>query len=137
MRTLPTTCGVMLASLARLATAAEPVKSGAAKLRDFGLAESTVSTPGYGRVVLVFTLIVALAWGAAWVLRRYGARFRSNTIGATASMRPVARYALPGGVACHVIETQGRQVLITVTRHGVTSLVLGDAPAVPSQGQTP
>jgi hypothetical protein len=137
MRISLTTCGVTLANLAGLANAAEPVKSGAEKLRDFGLADSTVSTPGYGRVLLVFALIVALAWGAAWILRRYGARFRVTAIGVTTSMRPVARCTLPGGVACHVIEAQGRQVLITVSRHGVTSLLLGDAPVAAPPGQNP
>jgi hypothetical protein len=41
---------------------------------------------------------------------------------------------LPGGIACHVIETQGKKVLITVTRNGVTSLVLGDAEPPPPPG---
>jgi len=127
MLRLSTACG--LVCLARIAAAAEPVKNGAEKLHDFGLASSNVATPGYGRVLVVFTLIVALAWGATWILRRYGARFRGVPIGAAASVRQIARQALPGGISCHVIETQGRQVLITVTRHGVDSLVLGDVSA--------
>jgi hypothetical protein len=136
MRMLTTAC-LIIPCFGKLAVAAESAKTGAEKLHDFGLAGSNVNTPGYGRVLLVFALIVALAWGATWILRRYGARFRTAAAGATASIRAIGRHTLPGGIACHVVEIQGRQVLITVTRHGVTSLVLGDIPpaaSAPGQG---
>ena len=107
----------------------QPARTGAEKLRDLGLADALVEGPGLGRVLLAFLLVAALAWGATWLLKRYGQRVGRAAPGAATPIRHLARSALPGGIACHVVETQGRQVLITVTRHGVTSLVLGDAPA--------
>src|SRR5690349_21222795 len=110
------------------------------KLRNFGLAESRTETPGLGRVLIAFLLVAALAWASVWLLRRYGFRGVPATGAAatvTSQVRAVARSALPGGVVCHVVETQGRQVLITVTRQGVTSVVLGDVPTPPVAGPTP
>jgi hypothetical protein len=130
MRPFPNICGALLLCGAGISRAG-PAKSDAQKLHDFGLSGSNVGTPGYGRVLLVFALIVALAWGATWLLRRYGARFRAGAIGAAGPVKHIARDTLPGGVVCHVIETQGRQVLITVTRHGVASVLLGVAPGAP------
>jgi len=98
------------------------------KLRGLGLAGEQVGTPGFGRVLVVFLLVAALAWGASWMLRRYGITFRSGGIAGTTPIRHLARNALPGGVACHLVETQGRQVLITVSRSGISSLLLGEAP---------
>ncbi|HEY6124847.1 MAG TPA: hypothetical protein VIV63_09355 [Steroidobacteraceae bacterium] len=118
---------------APLAQAADPAE----KLRGFGLAESSAASPGYGRVVIAFLLVAAMAWGIVWVLRRYGLRGPAAATGLGSSVRPLARTSLPGGITCHVIETQGRQVLITVTRHGVTSLVLGDAAAPSIPGPAP
>jgi hypothetical protein len=110
--------------------AADAAKSDADKLRDLGLANST-STPGYGRVLLVFVLVAALAWGATWLLRRYGARLPTAATGGSVPIHHLARRGLGGGVACHLVETQGRQVLITVTRSGVSTLLLGDSPSPP------
>jgi hypothetical protein len=112
-----------------LALAVEGAKTTDEKLRGRGLAGSNVAAPGLGRVLLTFLLVAALAWGASWLLRRYGARFRPGVIGGTVPIRQLARNTLPGGVACHLIEAQGREVLITVSRHGVSSLLLGDTPA--------
>src|SRR3954471_22063325 len=100
-----------------LARAADTAAAGADKLKGFGLASSDAGSLPIGRVILAFLLVAALAWAATWLLRRTG--FRGAAIGATgvASIRTLARSTLPGGVTCHVIETQGRQVLITVTRH--------------------
>jgi hypothetical protein len=108
----------------------------AKKLSGFGLAE-TAAAPAYGRVLIAFALVVALAWGGIWLMRRYGLRGPLRVLGdagAGSKIRPLARSTLPGGVACHVIEAQGKTVLITITRNGVTSLVLGEAapPPVPS-----
>lgn len=116
------------------ALAADGAKSADEKLRGLGLAGSDVGAPGFGRVLVAFLLVAALAWGATWMMRRYGIRFRAAGIGGASPIRHLARNVLPGGVACHLVETQGRQVLITVTRSGVSSLVLGDAssPAPPS-----
>lgn len=110
------------------------------KLRNFGLAESKTETPGLGRVLIAFLLVAALAWASVWLLRRYGFRgspVAGGTAAAGTQIRNVARSALPGGVVCHVVETQGRQVLITVTRHGVASVVLGEIPTPPATGSTP
>jgi hypothetical protein len=109
----------------------------AEKLHGFGLAESAATTPAYGRVLIAFLLVVGLAWGCVWLMRRYGFRGPLRGLGVTGvapPVRPLARGTLPGGIACHVIETQGKKVLITVTRNGVTSLVLGDAEPPPSPG---
>ena len=123
-------CAALLAAgTARATFAAEAAQTGAEKLHDFGLAPANVGAPGYGRILVVFALIVALAWAATWLLRRYGARFRAGTLGTTSPIRQLARNTLPGGIACHVVEAQGQRVLITVTRHGVASLLLGDVPA--------
>ena len=133
-------CGAFFGCLAGVTQAAEPVKTGAEKLHDFGLSGSNVGTPGYGRVLVAFALIVALAWGMTWILRRYGARFRPGVMGAAgvaAPIRLLARSTLPGGIACHVIETHGRQVLITISRHGVASVLLGEAPAAAPAGPAP
>jgi hypothetical protein len=140
MRLLFKMCGAFVWGLAGVTQAAEPVKTGAARLHDFGLSGSNVGTPGYGRVLVAFALIVALAWGMTWVLRRYGARFRPGVLGAAGVAPPIrllARDTLPGGVACHLIETQGRQVLITVSRHGVASVLLGEAPMATPAGPAP
>jgi len=95
-------------------------------MKNFGLADGS-ATPAFGRVIVVFLLLAALAWGAAWVLRRYGPRWRIAGVSTAGPIQQVARATLPGGIACHVIEVQGSRVLITVTRHGVTSLLLGPA----------
>ena len=110
------------------ATAPLAQAADAEKLRGFGLAE-TAAAPAYGRILIAFLLVAALAWASVWLMRRYG--FRGPLRGLAASgtatqVRPLARSTLPGGIACHVVEAQGKTVLITVTRHGVTSLVLGD-----------
>jgi hypothetical protein len=108
-----------------LAYGAETARESAGKLKGFGLAESSSSLP-FGRIVLVFLLLAALAWAAAWLLRRYGSRFGLGgvAIAGGGPIRHVARSSLPGGVACHLVEAQGSRVLITVTRHGVTSQLL-------------
>jgi len=108
--------------------AAETAAAGADKLKGFGLASSDAGSLPIGRVIVAFLLVAALAWIATWLLRRYGFRGAAIAAGGAASIRALARNTLPGGVSCHLVETQGRQVLITVTRHGVTSVVLGDAP---------
>jgi hypothetical protein len=121
-----------------LTCAAEVAKSADEKLRGLGLAASDVGTPGFGRVFLAFLLVAALAWAATWILRRYGVRFRSAVIGGVSPIRQLARNTLPGGIACHLVETEGRQVLITVTRNGVSSLLLGTpATAPPPPGPSP
>jgi hypothetical protein len=115
------------------AAAATAATEGETKLRGLGLQSSDVGMPGFGRVLAAFVLVAALAWGATWLLRRYGYRLPAAVAGGAHPIRHLARQTLPGGVACHVIETQGRQVLITVTRSGVASLDLGAAPpAVPA-----
>ena len=129
--------GVAVAgSLPRLACALEATREGAEKLKGFGLAEGS-STPAFGRIMVVFLLLAALAWACAWLLRRFssrwGARFGLGGIGGAAAspIRHVARSSLPGGIACHLVEAQGSRVLITVSRHGVTSLLLGAATPPP------
>jgi hypothetical protein len=109
--------------------AAESASTSAEKLRNLGLAESGMSGPSILRVLLTFALAVAIAWGAIWLLRRYGVKLPgkfgiAGTFGAS-PIKPLARSVLPGGITCHVVEAQGCDVLITVTRSGVTSLVLG------------
>ncbi|HEV7610180.1 MAG TPA: hypothetical protein VGO61_22805 [Steroidobacteraceae bacterium] len=125
--------------LPRLALAADGAKTADEKLRGLGLAGSNVATPGFGRVLVVFLLVAALAWGASWMMRRYGLRFRAGVGGGATPIRHLARNTLPGGLTCHLVETQGRQVLITVARSGVNSLLLGDAPpaAPPAASPTP
>jgi hypothetical protein len=112
-----------------LVRAAEAATATTDKLKGFGLASSDAGSLPIGRVIVAFLLVAALAWAATWALRRYGFRGAALAAGNPASIRAMARNTLPGGVTCHLVETQGRQVLITVTRHGVTSVVLGDSPA--------
>ena len=110
----------------------------AEKLRGFGLAE-TAAAPAYGRILIAFLLVAALAWASVWLMRRYGFRGPLRGLaapGAGAQVRPLGRNTLPGGTVCHVVEVQGKTVLITVTRHGVTSLVLGDA-TPPAEARAP
>jgi hypothetical protein len=109
---------------------ARAADEGTKRLKEFGLAEST-STPALGRVIVVFVLLAALAWAAAWLLRRYGARLRIGAVNNSPPIRALARSNLPGGIACHLVEVQGTRVLITASRHGVTSLQLEEAPATP------
>lgn len=116
------------ACLPALARATETATATSDKLKGFGLASSDAGSLPIGRVIVAFLLVAALAWAATWVLRRYGFRGASLVAGHSASIRALARNTLPGGVTCHLVETQGRQVLITVTRHGVTSVLL-DSPA--------
>jgi hypothetical protein len=118
---LLTACGAPL-----LARAADTATAGADKLKSFGLASADAGSLPFGRIIVAFLLVAALAWAATWVLRRYGFRGTADTARGPAAIRALARNTLPGGVTCHLVETQGRQVLITVTRHGVTSVVLGD-----------
>lgn len=113
------------------ARAAEAAHSGAEKLHGFGLATSNGASPGYGRMLIAFLLVAALAWAVIWLLRRYGAKLPASLAGGTTPIRHLARHSLAGGITCHVVETQGQQVLITVSRHGVDSLLLGEAPPVP------
>ena len=129
--------GVLGALVAPLASAAEAAQQGAEKLRGFGLNGGDVGAPGFGRVITVFILVAALAWGATWILRRYGLRSAGIAPGPSEPIRHLVRGTLPGGVVCHVIETQGRRVLITTTRNGVSTLVLGDAPADSPAAQPP
>jgi hypothetical protein len=133
MRRAPRTLGfvALAACLPLLARAADTAAAGADKLKGFGLASSDAGSLPIGRVIVTFLLVAALAWAVTWLLRRYGFRGTAVIAGAAAPIRALARNTLPGGVTCHLVEAQGRQVLITVTRHGVTSVVLGDAPAAP------
>jgi len=89
-------------------------------------------------VILVFVLLAALSWGMVWLLKKHGRRLglAGAAAGATeaSAIRHVARSSLPGGIVCHLVEAQGSRVLITVTRHGVTSLALDSAPPA---GTTP
>lgn len=117
-------------------------QEGAGKLKGFGLAEGGDVTPGIGRVLLAFALVAALAWVMAWALRRYGPRFGIGTAavagaGNGAPVRAVSRTSLPGGVVCHVVEAEGRRVLVTVTRQGVSTLLLSDAPATAAAEEVP
>ncbi len=118
--------------------AAEAAHTASDKLKGFGLAEGA-STPSFGRVILVFLMLAALSWGLVWLLKKHGKRLGLGGLGAGAGVtdsspiRHVARSSLPGGVVCHLVETQGSRVLITVTRQGVTSLVLNAS----SPGNTP
>src|SRR5262245_43032378 len=124
--------GAMAAAFVPLAArAADAAGSGAEKLRGFGLAESDAGALPVGRVIFTFVLVAALAWAAVWLLRRYGFRGGLATPAGPAPIRPIARNTLPGGVTCHVVETHGRRVLLTVTRHGVSSVVLGDSAPPP------
>jgi hypothetical protein len=120
-------CGAGAVCAPLFARAAETATAGTNKLKDFGLAASNSGSLPIGRVIFAFVLVAALAWGVTWVLRRYGFRGALLATPGAAPIRAVARTTLPGGVTCHVIETQGRHLLITVTRHGVSSVVLGDA----------
>jgi hypothetical protein len=119
-----------------LARAVEATGEGAEKLKGFGLAEGS-SSPPFGRIILVFVLLAALAWAAAWLLRRFSSRWGPRlglagmAIAGGGPIRHVARSSLPGGLACHLVEAQGSRVLITVSRHGVTSLLLGAAEPAP------
>jgi hypothetical protein len=134
------TRGIVVA-LAALAPAwvwaAEAAHPAADKLKGFGLAESA-STPAFGRVIMVFLLLAALCWGMVWLLKKHGKRFglAGATLGAADSspIRHVARSSLPGGIVCHLVEAQGSRVLITVSRQGVSSLVLGATPPAVSSG---
>jgi flagellar biogenesis protein FliO len=114
------------------AAAAETANSGTEKLREFGLADSGAGSLPLGRVLFAFVLVAALAFCATWLLRRYGFRLPASMAGGAAAIRVIARSSLPGGVTCQLIEVQGKQVLVTATRSGVTTIVLGDVPhAVP------
>jgi hypothetical protein len=114
-----------------LALAVEGAKSPDERLRGLGLSGEQVGTPGLGRVLLVFLLVAALAFCASWALRRYGFKFRSSTMAGASPIRHLARNTLPGGVACHLVETQGKQVLITISRNGISSLLLGESAPPP------
>jgi hypothetical protein len=133
LRTLGTSLALaVLSSGTRAADEAE-------KLRHLGLAESGTEAPSLLRVLLTFLLVVALAWAAVWLMRRHGFRL-TGKLGLAAApgaspIRAVARSVLPGGVTCHVVEAQGRSVLITVTRTGVSSVILGPPPG-PEQSQS-
>jgi hypothetical protein len=136
MRTeLHTVIGSLLAALAPVRDAfAEVAVAGDARMKGFGLAEGP-ATPAFGRILVVFALIAALAWGCAWALRRFAPRFglgqRFGVLagsGAAGEIRQLARSSLPGGVACHLVEVQGSRVMITVTRQGVSTVMLGATP---------
>src|SRR5262245_58636210 len=85
-----------------LARAAETVATKSEKLKDFGLASSDAGSLPIGRVILVFLLVAALAWAITWMLRRYGFRGAASIAGSAATIRPVARNTMPGGVTCHL-----------------------------------
>ena len=57
--------------------AAEATREGAEKLKGFGLAEGS-STPAFGRIMVVFLLLAALAWAAVWLLRRFSSRWAAS-----------------------------------------------------------
>ena len=119
-------CGGLLVST--FACGADAAQTSAQKLRGLGLADSGSATPSLLRVLLVFVLVAGLAWGVTWLMKRYGLRLPGSAAApGKAGIRVLSRAALPGGVTCHLVEAQGREVLITVTRQGVASLLLGDA----------
>ena len=118
-----------MSSLLSLAVAAQ---DNAEKLRGLGLADSGSAGPSLLRVLLVFLLAALMAWGATWLLKRYGFKLPgSMATPGKAGVRVLSRTSLPGGVICHVVEAQGQDVLITVTRQGVTSTVLGSSKVQP------
>jgi hypothetical protein len=118
-----------------IATAAETAKVGTEKLREFGLADSSAGSLPLGRVLFAFLLVAGLAFCATWLMRRYGFRLTAAAGGGAGSIRVIARSSLPGGVVCQVIEVQGKQVLLTATRTGVTSLLLGEVLPTPPEAR--
>jgi hypothetical protein len=126
--------GAVLAALAPgWVCAADTGHTASTRLKGFGLAEGA-STPAFGRVILVFLVLAALSWAIVWLLRKHGKRFGlaglATVTTESSPIRHLARSSLPGGVVCHLVEAQGSRVLITVTRQGVTSLVLEASPPV-------
>jgi flagellar biogenesis protein FliO len=120
---------MLCASFALLPAVTALAQTNEEKLRKLGLASGAAPTPGIGRVILSFVLVAGLTVGAAWLWRRMGWKLPNARAGAPENIRLLSRAVLPGGVHCHLIETQGRQVLITVTKSGVSALPL--AAAVP------
>ena len=87
-------CSGLVCIVPLLAHAADDA---ADKMKGFGLAE-TAAAPAFGRVIVVFLLLAALAWAAAWLLRRYGKQWRIPAAGGGGVIRPLARSTLPGGI---------------------------------------
>lgn len=82
-----------------------------------------VTGSGIVRVVFVFLLMVGLAVGAAYAVRRYSPKFASALV-QRGPLRVIDRTALHGGLRVHLVEADGERVLIAEGRAGVSMLRL-------------
>jgi flagellar biogenesis protein FliO len=104
------------ALLAALGTAVQPLGS---QVQDLPF-------PGIGRLVFGFTVTVALAVAAAYVLRRYWSG-RLGPRAAAGTIRSVATTNLSSTLKVHVIEVESERFLVAESRGGLSVAPLSGA----------
>ncbi|QSR16589.1 flagellar biosynthetic protein FliO [Novosphingobium sp. KA1] len=80
------------------------------------------------KLILLLPLIGAMAWGCLWLARRLQERAGSPAAGR--SLRVVETLMLSPTLRLAVIEFHGREILVSASRQGLTTLA--EAPARPA-----
>ena len=113
----------LLAGAAAISTAAySEVLPGSQPLIAHG---DPVVLPGVGRILLAFVLTVAVAVGAIYALRRFLAKlpgYRETANSPSSNVR--VHTTLHRGLRLHVVEVQGRTVLLAEGKNGMAMTVI-------------
>jgi flagellar biogenesis protein FliO len=90
-----------------------------------------IQGPSLVRVVLVLLFAIAIAVAVIAVLRKFMLRLPSGT-GSVEQIRIISRATPAAGLRLHVIDVLGQRVLITESRAGLATVVLGSSVSGPS-----
>lgn len=86
--------------------------------------QDVIAVPGFGRVIVAFVIVAALAVAAAAVLRRVLPKFTGTPL-AGSTIRILERANLGPGTRLHVVQVEGEKVLVAENRNSLTVVVLG------------
>ena len=119
------------ALLAALVSSAAVFAQDAGALRDMARPEDALAFPSVGRILGVLVLMIALAIGALYAIRRWQPKIQSH-FGSGRSIKVLER-SLVGGVRVYLVQVDDQRVLLSEHRGRVTTLLLppGAPPAPP------
>jgi len=130
--------GLALLSWSRIAPAQQVTSA-------LGMSDDPIALPGFGRIVLAFVVVAALAVAAVLALRRFGPQLgRGSWFGSgfasgfasRGSLRVLERLQLSRELTVHLVQTERGKVLITAHRHSIAVVALdGPLDSTPPGGQ--
>ena len=96
-----------------------------------GSATDSLQLPGIARVIAAFLLVAALAFGAAWALRRILPRMSRQPAGG-GRIRVLGRQSSGFGLTVHLLEVDGARVFVAENKAGLSvTLLTGSSPSSP------